>query len=109
VRRTFQQISVDGLPKRRYRAQKGGFFGPASSQGISILFPDTSPRGAGIEGEDDDWDFGTGAGFYLDATNPKYAKHYNMATYITEELPQAIEAAGLPIVCFVMPRPSSNY
>jgi len=80
------------------RAQKGGFFGPASSEGISILFPDTSPRGAGIEGEEDDWDFGTGAGFYLDATNAAYAKHYNMATFITKELPRVIEAAGLPIV-----------
>ncbi|KAF9527774.1 esterase D [Crepidotus variabilis] len=78
-------------------AQKGGFFTPAASQGIAILFPDTSPRGAGIEGENDDWDFGTGAGFYLDATNPKYSKHYNMATYITEELPKVVEAAGLPI------------
>jgi S-formylglutathione hydrolase len=80
------------------RPQKGGFFGPASSEGIAILFPDTSPRGAGIEGEDDDWDFGTGAGFYLDATKAKYAKHYNMATFITKELPRVIESAGLPIV-----------
>ncbi|KAG5651607.1 hypothetical protein H0H81_008067 [Sphagnurus paluster] len=79
-------------------AQKGSFFGVASAQGIAILFPDTSPRGAGIEGEDTDWDFGTGAGFYLNATNPKYAKHYNMYSHITVELPQVIEAAGLPIV-----------
>ena len=42
------------------------------------MFPDTSPRGAGIEGEDADWDFGTGAGFYLDATSEAYSKHYNM-------------------------------
>ena len=41
-------------------AQKGGFLGSASKEGIAILFPDTSPRGAGIQGEDDDWDFGTG-------------------------------------------------
>ncbi|KAG7099010.1 hypothetical protein E1B28_000894 [Marasmius oreades] len=78
-------------------AQKGGFLGPASLQGIAILFPDTSPRGAGIEGEDDDWDFGTGAGFYLNATNPKYSSHYNMYTHVTLELPQVIESAGLPI------------
>jgi S-formylglutathione hydrolase len=70
----------------------------ASSQGIAILFPDTSPRGAGVPGEDDDWDFGTGAGFYLDATKPEYTKHYNMATHVTVELPQVIEAAGLPVV-----------
>lgn len=41
-------------------AQKGGFLGPAAKEGIAILFPDTSPRGAGVEGEDTDWDFGTG-------------------------------------------------
>lgn len=46
--------------------------------GIALVFPDTSPRGAGIEGEDADWDFGTGAGFYLDATSAAYSKHYNM-------------------------------
>jgi hypothetical protein len=81
-----------------YRAQKGGLLGPAASEGIAILFPDTSPRGAGIEGEEDDWDFGTGASFYLDATKTEYAKHYNMVSFITKELPQVIEAAGLPIV-----------
>ena len=80
------------------RAQKGGFLAVASTQGIAILFPDTSPRGAGVPGEDDDWDFGTGAGFYLDATKPEYTKHYNMASHITIELPQVIEAAGLPVV-----------
>ncbi|KAF8481042.1 carbohydrate esterase family 1 protein [Russula ochroleuca] len=78
-------------------AQKGNFLGPAAKEGIAILFADTSPRGAGIEGEDDDWDFGTGAGFYLDATNPKYALHYNMRTHIQFEIPQVLEIAGLPI------------
>ncbi|KAG6821363.1 hypothetical protein H0H93_014160 [Arthromyces matolae] len=79
-------------------AQKGGFLSVASVQGIALLFPDTSPRGAGIEGETDSWDFGVGAGFYLNATNPKYAAHYNMLTHITLELPQVLEAAGIPIV-----------
>ncbi|KAH9969109.1 carbohydrate esterase family 1 protein [Russula dissimulans] len=78
-------------------AQKGSFLGPASKEGIAILFADTSPRGAGVEGEDDDWDFGTGAGFYLDATKPKYALHYNMRTHIRFELPQVLEISGLPI------------
>jgi len=78
-------------------AQKGNFLGPAAKEGIAILFTDTSPRGAGIEGEDDDWDFGTGAGFYLDATKPKYALHYNMRTHIQFELPQVLEISGLPI------------
>ncbi|KAG6890736.1 hypothetical protein C0992_013119 [Termitomyces sp. T32_za158] len=78
-------------------AQKGSFLGVASIQGIAILFPDTSPRGAGVEGETDSWDFGVGAGFYLNATNPKFATHYNMLTHITMELPQVLEAAGVPI------------
>ncbi|TFK77274.1 carbohydrate esterase family 1 protein [Pluteus cervinus] len=78
-------------------AQKGAFFQVASAQGIALLFPDTSPRGAGVPGEDADWDFGTGAGFYLDATNPAYSKNYNMLTHVTVELPQVIEANNLPI------------
>lgn len=44
----------------------------------------------------------SGAGFYLDATNPTYSTHYNMLTHITVELPQVIEAAGLPIVCLLI-------
>lgn len=41
-------------------AQKGGFFNTAAKEGIALVFPDTSPRGAGVEGEDDDWQLGTG-------------------------------------------------
>ncbi|KAF8632989.1 hypothetical protein AX15_001586 [Amanita polypyramis BW_CC] len=78
-------------------AQKGGFLGPAAEHGIAILFPDTSPREAEIQGENDYWDFGTGAGFYLDATNLKYSKHYNMYTHVTVELPRVIRDAGLPV------------
>jgi S-formylglutathione hydrolase len=48
-----------------FSAQKGNFLRPAAKEGIAILFPDTSPRGAGIEGEDDEYDFGTGGGPYL--------------------------------------------
>lgn len=59
-------------------AQKGGFIRDAAEAGIALVFPDSSPRGAGVEGEDADWDFGTGAGFYLDATSDKYKQHYNM-------------------------------
>lgn len=47
------------------RAQKGGFVRDAASEGIALLFPDTSPRGAGIEGEDKDWDFGVGESLLL--------------------------------------------
>lgn len=42
-------------------AQKGGILNTAGQEGLAVVFPDTSPRGAGIAGEDDDWDFGTGA------------------------------------------------
>ncbi|KAG2154653.1 carbohydrate esterase family 1 protein [Suillus clintonianus] len=78
-------------------AQKGSFMRDAAAQGIALLFPDTSPRNAGIEGEDVDWDFGSGAGFYLNATNPKWSKHYNMLNHITQELPQVLQKAGLPL------------
>lgn len=46
--------------------------------------PDTSPRGAGVAGEGDAWDFGLGAGFYLNATQPQWAAHYRMADFITQ-------------------------
>ncbi|KAJ3575986.1 hypothetical protein NP233_g740 [Leucocoprinus birnbaumii] len=78
-------------------AQKGNFLKTASAEGIALLFPDTSPRGAGAPNETDSWDFGVGAGFYLNATKPEYSKNYNMLTHVTAELPQVIEAAGLPI------------
>lgn len=78
-------------------AQKGGFMRDAAAEGIAIIFPDTSPRGAGIQGEDDHWDFGTGAGWYVDATHPQWIKHYKMFTHVAQELPEVIEAAGLPV------------
>lgn len=59
------------------------------------MAPDTSPRGANIAGEDDGWDFGTGAGFYLDATAEPWSNNYRMYSYITEELP-AILAEHFP-------------
>ena len=62
----------------------------AAEHGIAIVAPDTSPRGAGVEGEDDNWDLGTGAGFYVDATVDKWSSHYNMYSYITSELPALI-------------------
>ncbi|NOY72331.1 MAG: S-formylglutathione hydrolase [Gammaproteobacteria bacterium] len=58
----------------------------AAELGLMLIAPDTSPRNQNIEGEDDDWDFGTGAGFYLDATEELWAKAYNMQTYVVEEL-----------------------
>lgn len=46
--------------------------------------------GAGIDGEDDSWDFGTGAGFYIDATEPPWKENYKMDSYVTEELPELV-------------------
>lgn len=58
----------------------------AAEHGLMLVSPDTSPRGAGIAGEDDNWDFGTGAGFYLDATEQPWRSHYRMESYVTDEL-----------------------
>ncbi|GAM37926.1 hypothetical protein TCE0_033r08262 [Talaromyces pinophilus] len=71
-------------------SEKGFFQHGASKKGIAVLYPDTSPRGLGIQGEDDAYDFGSGAGFYVDATLPPYDKGYNMYSYITEELPATV-------------------
>ncbi|KAG9792193.1 S-formylglutathione hydrolase [Exophiala dermatitidis] len=71
-------------------SEKGFFQHGASKKGIAILYPDTSPRGVGIQGEDDSWDFGTGAGFYVDATASPWSNNYKMYSYITEELPKTV-------------------
>jgi S-formylglutathione hydrolase len=76
---------------------KGGFLCDAATEGIALIFPDTSPRGAGVPGETDDWALGVGAGYYLNATSEKWAKYYNMADLIVTELPSLISAANLPI------------
>lgn len=68
----------------------------AAELGLMMVMPDTSPRGAGIEGEDTDWDFGTGAGFYLDATQSPWSQNYRMYSYITRELP-ALIAENFPV------------
>lgn len=72
--------------------QKAGAQQYAAKFGLALIAPDTSPRGVGLPGEDDDWDFGTGAGFYLNAEKEPWAKHYNMYDYIVTELPTLIEA-----------------
>lgn len=82
-------------------AQKGGFFNTAAEEGIALVFPDTSPRGAGVEGEDDDWQLGTGAGFYINADNEKWSKHYRMYDLIVEELPKVLKEADLGLVSCV--------
>lgn len=77
--------------------QKGSFFSSASRHSIALIFPDTSPRGAGIKGEDDDWDFGTGAGFYLNATKGEWKKNYRMEECVVREIPGLVEKEGLNI------------
>ncbi|MEQ8165628.1 MAG: S-formylglutathione hydrolase [Alphaproteobacteria bacterium] len=62
----------------------------AAEYGLMLVAPDTSPRGAGIPGEDDDWDFGAAAGFYLDATELPWSRNYNMYSYVTQELSDII-------------------
>lgn len=64
----------------------------AATEGLALVMPDTSPRGAGIPGEDDDWDFGTGAGFYLDAAQAPWSANYRMASYVTGELREIVNA-----------------
>lgn len=72
-------------------AIKAGAQRVAAELGLALLTPDTSPRGAGVSGEADHWDFGVGAGFYLDATQAPWSGHWCMERYLLQEL--------LPEVC----------
>lgn len=72
--------------------EKAGAQRIAAELGLIVVAPDTSPRGAGIPGEDDDWDFGTGAGFYVDATVAPWSERYRMWSYVKDELPALIDA-----------------
>ena len=65
---------------------KAGAQQKAAELGLALLMPDTSPRGAQVPGEADAWDFGVGAGFYLDATQQPWAKHWQMESYLMREL-----------------------
>ncbi len=75
----------------------------AADLGLVLVAPDTSPRGAKVPGEADAWDFGVGAGFYLDATQTPWAAHWRMESYLTHELlpllgahlPVDLERAGI--------------
>ena len=62
----------------------------AAEYGLMLVSPDTSPRNTGIEGADKDWDFGHGAGFYLDATSAPWNKHFQMESWVTLELRELI-------------------
>ncbi len=70
--------------------QKAGAFKKAAALGIAIVAPDTSPRGNTVP-DQDSYDFGQGAGFYLNATQAPYNTHYNMYDYVVNELPSLIE------------------
>ncbi|MBP1933212.1 S-formylglutathione hydrolase [Ammoniphilus resinae] len=66
-------------------SQKSGFQRLAEKYQVAVMIPDTSPRGEHVA-DDEAWDLGQGAGFYLNATQDPWAKHYNMYTYIVDEL-----------------------
>ncbi|KAI0531325.1 hypothetical protein KFK09_000878 [Dendrobium nobile] len=69
---------------------KSGAQRAASAEMIALVAPDTSPRGLNIDGEADSWDFGVGAGFYLNATEEKW-KNWRMYDYVVKELPKLLD------------------
>ena len=75
---------------------KAGAQRAASELGMALIVPDTSPRGLGIPGEAESYDFGLGAGFYVDATQAPWSAGYRMYSYVTRELP-ALVAANFPV------------
>ncbi|RYY01149.1 MAG: S-formylglutathione hydrolase [Gammaproteobacteria bacterium] len=76
--------------------QKAGAQQLAAKLGIAIICPDTSPRGVSIPGEDDSYDFGSGAGFYVNATQAPWNQHYKMYDYVSKELPE-LAFANFPL------------
>jgi S-formylglutathione hydrolase len=75
---------------------KAGAQRVAAELGLALVTCDTSPRAARFPGDDEHWDFGQGAGFYLDATEEPWSSAYRMETYVTQELRLAVEA-GFPV------------
>ncbi len=71
---------------------KAGAQSLAAELGLALLSPDTSPRGTSVPGQSDAWDFGLGAGFYLDATQAPWAAHWRMESYLLNELLPAVQA-----------------
>lgn len=69
---------------------KAGAQRVAAELGLMLVSPDTSPRDTGIPGATDDWQFGEGAGFYVDATQPPWSTRFRMETYVVEELPKLV-------------------
>lgn len=75
---------------------KAGAQRVAAELGLMLIAPDTSPRGTDFPGQADNWDFGIGAGFYVDATETPWKQHWRMYSYVTKELPAFI-AAEFPV------------
>jgi S-formylglutathione hydrolase len=75
---------------------KAGAQRVAAELGLALVVPDTSPRGLKIPGESESYDFGLGAGFYVDATQAPWSRGYRMYSYVTKELPQLV-AAEFPV------------
>ena len=73
-------------------AIKAGAQRVAAELGLMLVTPDTSPRATGVAGADASWDFGDGAGFYLDATQAPWAARWRMESYVTRELPELLGA-----------------
>ena len=73
-------------------ATKAGAQRLAAELGLMLVTPDTSPRDTGVAGADASWDFGNGAGFYLDATQAPWAERWRMESYVTRELPELLAA-----------------
>lgn len=95
-----QALAGEGVPMLTYLAGltcteetfaiKAGAQRVAADLGLALLMPDTSPRNTGVDSEDHHWDFGVGAGFYLDATVMPWSGHWCMESYLLKELlPQA--------------------
>jgi S-formylglutathione hydrolase len=78
-------------------ATKAGAQRLAAELGLLLVAPDTSPRSPRIAGDDAAWDFGLGAGFYVDATQPPWSAHYRMYSYVVRELPELIAEAFAPL------------
>jgi S-formylglutathione hydrolase len=76
--------------------EKGEFRAACAELGLILVAPDTSPRGEGVPDDAGAYDFGLGAGFYVDATETPFAANYRMWSYVTEELP-AVVAANFPV------------
>jgi S-formylglutathione hydrolase len=75
---------------------KAGALRHAAELGLAIICPDTSPRGTDLPGEHETYDFGSGAGFYVNATQEPWSRHYRMYDYVTAELPE-IARRHLPL------------